>query len=416
MSHQNPGRIQCINQTILIAALLLSILTGCEKKPGDDPDPDLVPTFTYRIVDTGIETFYGNHDVIDEPGPGDPFHGQDAHYKGNPPAYEENDDGTVTDLVTGLMWQQDMGEKMTFEEAELAVVKVEFAGYNDWRIPTLKELYSLIRFTGLNGGSPESSILFINSGLFDQPWGDTGAGERYIDAQTWSATEYVGTTMNGDETVFGVNFVDGRIKGYPVFRPGTSESNKMYFRMVRGNPSYGKNDFRDNSDSTISDLATGLMWQQADDGLARNWEDALEYAESLELAGFSKWRLPNTKELHSLVDYMKAPDVTGTPAIDGMFYCTEITDPAGNSGQYPYYWTCTTHLDGQDPENSAVYIAFGEAQGLMQDQLLDVHGAGAQRSDPKNGDPGDYPAYWGPQGDVRYVYNYVRCVRDIDVD
>jgi hypothetical protein len=49
----------------------------------------------------------------------------------------------------------------------------------------------------------------------------------------------------------------------------------------------------------------------------------------------------------------------------------------------------------------------------MNNTLMDVHGAGSQRSDPKSGDPGDYPAYFGPQGDVQYVYNFVRCVRNI---
>ena len=116
---------------------------------------------------------------------------------------------------------------------------------------------------------------------------------------------------------------------------------------------------------------------------------------------------------YRIVDYSRAPNITGSPAIDPIFYCSEIDDPEGNGGQYPYYWTGTTHLDGSDPESAAVYIAFGEAQGWMHDQLMDVHGAGAQRSDPKSGDPGDYPSYWGPQGDVRCVYNYVRCVRDI---
>jgi hypothetical protein len=45
-------------------------------------------------------------------------------------------------------------------------------------------------------------------------------------------------------------------------------------------------------------------------------------------------------------------------------------------------------------------------------RIMDVHGAGAQRSDPKTGDPAAYPVSgMGPQGDVRRVYNYVRCVR-----
>ena len=40
---------------------------------------------------------------------------------------------------------------------------------------------------------------------------------------------------------------------------------------------------------------------------------------------------------------------------------------------------------------------------------LDVHGAGAQRSDPKEGNPADFPNGRGPQGDAIRIYNYVRA-------
>ena len=65
---------------------------------------------------------------------------------------------------------------------------------------------------------------------------------------------------------------------------------------------------------------------------------------------------------------------------------------------------------------TASYVAFGEALGWMQSPwggftLMDVHGAGAQRSDPKVGDPSEYSYGRGPQGDVVRIYNYVRCVR-----
>jgi hypothetical protein len=43
---------------------------------------------------------------------------------------------------------------------------------------------------------------------------------------------------------------------------------------------------------------------------------------------------------------------------------------------------------------------------------IDVHGAGAQRSDPKIGNPADFPKGHGPQGDAIRIYNYVRLVRD----
>ena len=51
--------------------------------------------------------------------------------------------------------------------------------------------------------------------------------------------------------------------------------------------------------------------------------------------------------------------------------------------------------------------------GLRREpMLMDVHGAGAQRSDPKSGNPNDYPTGRGPQGDAIRIYNYVRCVRN----
>ena len=273
-------------------------------------------------------------------------------------------------------------------------------------------LYSLILFSGSVKGEVAIDF-FIDTDYFNQPLGNTSIGEREIDAQTWSSTEYVGLTMNADETVFGVNFVDGRIKGYPKYNPRTSNPNNMYFRMVRGNTDYGKNNFVDNGDGTISDLATGLMWQKSDDGISKDWEESLTYAESLQLANKNDWRLPNAKELQSIVDYTRSPQTTNSPAIDPIFETTEITDPDGNPGQYPFFWTSTTHQDGINPYSSAAYVAFGEGQGEMNGILMDVHGAGCQRSDPKSGNINDYPQFFGPQGDVRYVYNYVRCVRDI---
>ena len=67
----------------------------------------------------------------------------------------------------------------------------------------------------------------------------------------------------------------------------------------------------------------------------------------------------------------------------------------------------------------AAYVTFGRALGWMEmppgsgnRQLLDVHGAGSQRSDRKVGDPDDYPYGHGPQGDVVRIFNFVRVVRD----
>lgn len=366
---------------------------------------------SYIIVDTGVTEFYDNTSVIQRPKQGAPFFGQDAHYQINTPSYTDNGDGTVTDNLTGLMWQGKMGAKTTFEEAFKRAKETKLGGYRDWRIPTIKELYSLIQFTGRVRGQ-KAIKPFIDQKYFDQPLGNASRREREIDAQTWSATGYVGRTMRNDETVFGVNFVDGRIKGYPKYNPRSRRPNTMYFRFVRGNKEYGINKFIDNNNGTVTDEATGLMWQAADSGKGMDWQAALSYAENLMLGGHDDWRLPNAKELQSIVDYSRSPQTNGTAAIDTVFKTTAIKDPQGKR-QFPYFWTSTTHLDGRNPYSSAVYFAFGAAQGKMHNRLMDVHGAGSQRSDPKTGNASGYPQYFGPQGDVRSVFNYVRCVRTI---
>jgi len=61
----------------------------------------------------------------------------------------------------------------------------------------------------------------------------------------------------------------------------------------------------------------------------------------------------------------------------------------------------------------ANYICFGRGMGYISiwGGWIDVHGAGAQRSDPKVGDPNAFPQGRGPQGDAVRIYNYVRLVR-----
>lgn len=379
---------------------------------------------TYKIVDTGQIICYNNSTEITTPSPGQPFYGQDANYTGNTPSYTDNGDSTVTDLVTGLMWQKspDMDgngiinydDKMYFDEALAYAASFNLAGYNDWRLPTIKELYSLIMFNGAepnpDAPSPAGCIPFIDTSYFNFGYGDLSAGERIIDAQYASSTIYVSTTMGGNRTMFGVNFADGRIKGYPA---DSTIGKKYYVRYVRGVTTYGINEFVDNGDGTISDNATDLMWMKNDNGAGILWENALIYAECYEYAGYTDWRLPNAKELHSIVDYTCSPATTNSAAIDTMFNCTPITNEAGET-DYPYYWSSTTH-SSLSPTNGAwaAYISFGKAMGYMPQHggWIDVHGAGAQRSGPKTGDPNDFPYGHGPQGDAVRIYNYVRCVR-----
>lgn len=102
--------------------------------------------------------------------------------------------------------------------------------------------------------------------------------------------------------------------------------------------------YTDNGNGTITDNGTQLVWQKQDDGVSKTFHDALAYcnANTAGLAG-SGWRLPNIRELQSIVDYS-----TANPAINSTYFPSTQSD---------YYWSSTTY---QNPgnENNAWIVNF----------------------------------------------------------
>jgi len=408
---------------ILEVVFLMILLISCSQNTTTLNTIDLssIPDLPYNIVTTNQTLFYDDEGVVSIILDGEAFYGQDANYSSLALAYYDNGDGTITDYNTGLMWTQTTDingdgimsseDKLTYQEAIDSVSSVTTGGYTDWRLPTIKELYSLIIFSGLDINPSDTTSTnmtpFIDTDYFDFYYGLTNEGERIIDSQYLSSTVYQ-TTVNDDTLVFGVNFADGRIKGYALHMEDGSEKTFSII-YVRGSNTYGINDFIDNEDGTITDRATGLMWMQTGSTDTYTWEEALAYAESFEAAGYSDWRLPTIKELQSIVDYTRSPDATNSPAISSFFSLTSMVNEAGQI-DYGFYWSSTTHasiLSG----GSAAYISFGRSMGKINGNWIDVHGAGAQRSDPKSGNPEDYVDGFGPQGDAIRIYNYVLLVR-----
>lgn len=97
--------------------------------------------------------------------------------------------------------------------------------------------------------------------------------------------------------------------------------------------------YQDNGDGTVTDTTTKLMWQRCTapseeiscslSAALYTWDDALAYCNGLILGGYTNWRTPNVKVLHSILDAVKT------------------TDPTINTDYFPdtqaaYYWSSTT--------------------------------------------------------------------------
>ncbi|WP_211563421.1 Lcl C-terminal domain-containing protein [Magnetovibrio blakemorei] len=348
-------------------------------------------TVTSKVPDTQQGSCFDTRSQITCPREGDALYGQDANYVGPETSYTDNGDGTVQDSVTGLLWQKAHNAKrLGFGDAANACANLTLGGRTDWRLPNIKELFSLSDFRG-----SQSRRFFIDD-VFDlkEPGAEILQGDRFASShftgmmgQTWSSTIYTGVHYGrpGVEAAFFYNFLDGHLKQAP-----TEGRNTLFYRCVSG-PEWGDNVFVDNGDATVTDTALGLTWQKSDDGQSRDWPAALKYCESLTLAGRSDWRLPNVKELQSIVDYSK-----NDPALDQRFL--HQSDKKG------WFWSSTTHGDNI---TMASYVCFGKC---VSKSGIDTHGAGAQRSDPKSGNAKNWSSLGGQEDEVR-INNLVRCVR-----
>ena len=101
---------------------------------------------------------------------------------------------------------------------------------------------------------------------------------------------------------------------YKIYNSGQTGD---YTSTFGEDPDYTINpsSYTDNADGTVTDNNTLLMWQQEDDNVTRNWDDATTYCTNLSLAGHSDWRLPDYYELKDIVNLGN-----GSPAIDSVYF------------------------------------------------------------------------------------------------
>jgi arylsulfatase A-like enzyme len=211
--------------------------------------------------------------------------GEDADYTIHPQSFTDNGNGTITDNVTGLMWQKTDNGESTWETAVSNAAGITTGGFTDWRLPTPSELFSIFN----NNANPALNTTFF-------PNNPGGAAEYW-----WSSDVSGSSTTN----VWCTNAGGGlgpKPKAETISAGGTL---RYHARYVRGAKPTNAHNYQNNGDGTVTDLDTGLMWTQSP-GPAMTWDAALSYAENLTLGGFGDWRLPNVKELQTLTDYTLA--------------------------------------------------------------------------------------------------------------
>jgi len=315
------------------------------------------------VPDTGqVKCYNVAGAVITCPSPGQALYGQDGNYSINTPSYTKLDGSCnvlpysatswvmVRDNVTGLIWENKTDDGTIHDKDNAytwydpadpypgtqgsgadtkdfldALNSAHFGGYSDWRLPTIKELMSIV-----NHGIP-----------YPGPTIDTGYFSNTAASWHWSSTTYAYGTGNAWYVNFnyGYDYVINKDAGGCVraVRGGLPGSLGhltigLFDSVDSGSSDDASTDtgsYTDNGDGTVTDTSTGLRWQQAGSSNTQTWVQALAYCMGLNLGGYTDWRLPTSKELQSLVDYSRY-----NPAI----YTTYFSNTAAS-----WYWSSTTY-------------------------------------------------------------------------
>ena len=338
--------------------------------------------------------------------------GEDSDYNINPPSYTKMDAqgnflpdwasewAMIRDNVTGLIWEvkqdkdgvQDYsnphdadntyswydsnpetnggdagtpGDGTNTEDFINALNAENFGGFSDWRLPTVKELAYLVKFSG---GSPRIATEYFPDCRSEYYWSSSTYADSH--SSTWS-----------------VWFDSGAIGSL-------SKSDSRYVRAVRGNTIDSR--LVDNGDATITDKSTGLMWVQEIDGTARTWHQALAFCEDLTVAGYDDWRLPSYKELASIMDYSRS-----WPALTTQFFTNVSSERHLWTSTSPWsssacrFYSCNGESGSETKTNGSSYVfAVRGGQPVIDGHIL--------ISQPESGTiwgiSKDYTIKWDPNG------------------
>ncbi len=267
--------------------------------------------------------------------------------------YSNNKDGTVSDLETGLVWMRcAMGMSFdnescigqpntyTWDQANQLSGTTTFSSQNDWRLPTVRELNTLISQSVY---VPVTDVIALPDATKTQAsyesgfWTSTQSMQR--NNYAWLIRSKLGNILDSDKT-----------------------NSLMYVRLVRGAANSAQklainrssSNYAVNSDGTVSDLTNNLMWKRCSEGqilsgnactgalTLYNESTANSLITGYQFAGYVDWRIPTLDELLSLVDYGNYSPATNTVT----FPNTSVNNNYLSSSQMNALRWCLSFVNG----------------------------------------------------------------------
>jgi len=201
-------------------------------------------------------------------------------------------------------------------DTEKYVANVNAAGLcgaSDWRLPTAYELMSIVDY-GKSGFRLDADYFPANGAEYDTAWSSNVTVVTKTNGETTIIESFPKLVSGGHVVGFAQSYLESGVRlvrGGTVPTTGTCTAGNPNTSTFEATPT---SDFTDNGNGTVTHTKTGLMWKRCAEGqtwdgstctgngTGMNWSDALTTAEGATFAGHSDWRLPNVKELYSIVE------------------------------------------------------------------------------------------------------------------
>lgn len=262
----------------------------------------------------------------------------------------------ITDNLTGLMWSKSVDLGSANWEVALSTTNASNrCGHNDWRVPNVNELESLLNAEQSNNTSWLNSQGFIGLAgdyywtsttrtdqtdqafVIDLGTGGISGSSREVSFFSKTNEFFPTLPVRGITSGPAPLWKTGQTVSYAVGDDGDLEAGVAWpatrFEITYCNASgpcpSQASDCDANATDIVTDNLTGLVWPRNPGTTYNLWQGALTYANDLSLCGYNDWRMPNRKELRSLTNY-------GSP--NGAVYLAG----QGFQGVENLYWASTT--------------------------------------------------------------------------